>query len=142
MLLVLRETKFWVAGVPAPQGSKIPVSRGGKVVLIEAAKGFQAWRNAVVLASQQDMMNRESNLAFDGALAVNMEFVLVKPPTTKYKVAPAGKPDLDKLVRNTNDGLTKAGLITDDARVTRIDAVKRWGVEGEPSGAWIKITEL
>jgi len=141
-LLVLSSVRFFVAGTPAPQGSKIPITRNGKTVLIEAAKGFKAWRDNVVLAAKENMVSRESIVPFDGALDVGFEFVLLKPPTTKYVDAPAGKPDLDKLCRNSADGLTSSGLIVDDARITKLVAVKRWAKPGEPTGAWVTISEL
>ena len=38
---------FFVPGVPAPQGSKLAVTRGRKVVLIEMSKRVKPWRQAV-----------------------------------------------------------------------------------------------
>lgn len=127
-------------GSPAPQGSKIPITRNGRTVLIEAAKGFKGWRDAVVLAANTARNNHF--VSFDEPIRVRFEFVLVKPPSTKYKLFPAGKPDLDKLCRNTADGLTVSTLIKDDARIVQLVALKRWAVDGEPSGCWVDIVTV
>jgi Holliday junction resolvase RusA-like endonuclease len=134
------EVRFFVPGVPAPQGSKIPITRGGKTVLIEAAKGFKVWRDAVVLAANTARNNHF--VLFDEPIRVEFAFALPKPPTTKYVDYPAGKPDLDKLCRNTADGLTVSALIKDDARIVDLVASKRWAVEGEPTGCWVVVTNV
>lgn len=127
-------------GAPAPQGSKIPVTRYGKTVLIEASKKFKPWRDAVVLAAKT--ARNDHFVFFDSAVRVNMIFVLPKPPTTKYKIYPAGKPDLDKLFRNTADGIVNGELLKDDALIIEFHAFKRWAVEGEPTGCWVDIQNV
>ena len=52
------------------------------------------------------------------------------------------KPDLDKLIRATLDGLADGGLIVHDQRVAQVTAAKRYAISGEPTGATITITEL
>lgn len=41
-------------------------------------------------------------------------------------IYPIGKPDLDNLVKNIKDCMTQCGFWTDDSRVWRIDARKRY----------------
>lgn len=130
---------FFIPGIPAPQGSKIPVKRGSKVVLIEASKGFKPWRDASSLAA---LTARNKHFVFfETAVRVSLMFVLWKPPTTKYVDYPAGKPDLDKLARNTNDGLT-GNIIKDDSLIVDLRLVKRWAVDGEPTGCWVEIVTV
>lgn len=131
---------FFVEGVAVPQGSKTPITRNGRTVLIEAAKGFKPWRDAVVLAARHTI-NREF-VMFDEPVRVGMIFVFPKPPSTKFGLFPAGKPDLDKCARLVNDALTISGLIKDDARVVALDCVKRWAVVGEPTGVWVNIQKV
>ena len=51
------------------------------------------------------------------------------------------RPDLDKLLRSTADGLSGAAY-TDDAQIVRIIATKRRAAPGEATGAHITITEI
>lgn len=138
--MVRSAANFFVEGLPAPQGSKIPITRAGKTVLIEASKGFLPWRNAVKRAAMQE---RNRNFTFfEQAITVTMVFVMPKPPNTKYKDHPAGKPDLDKLVRNTCDGLVQGNLLKDDQFIVHLDATKRWAIDGEPTGCWVRIDKV
>jgi uncharacterized protein YjiS (DUF1127 family) len=91
-----------VIGVPAPQGSKTRMPNGAMVEGGSAAGRAKhlAWRTAVA------------------------QFFLPRPASRKRDRWADRKPDLDKLLRCTLDGLTDAGLIRDDARVTYIAASK------------------
>lgn len=117
-----------VAGTPAPQGSKKIVRRHGKAFLVDDNDGAkQAWRTAVVAACTRSYGRV---LPYDGPVAVTLSFRLPMPKTRRAAVRRVGvdahtvKPDLDKLVRNTLDGLTDAGVIVDDSRVWQIHASK------------------
>jgi len=131
---------FFVQGTPAPQGSKIPITRAGKTVLIEASKGFKDWRDAVVLAASHAKNNHF--VYFDEPVAVVMIFVLAKPPTTKYVTHPGGTPDLDKLCRNTGDGLQASTLLKNDSLIVSLSAVKRWAVGDERTGCYVTIEKV
>lgn len=39
--------KFFVEGIPAPQGSKKAFKRGKKIVLVEMSEKLPVWRDAV-----------------------------------------------------------------------------------------------
>jgi crossover junction endodeoxyribonuclease RusA len=43
---------------------------------------------------------------------------------------PAGRPDLDKLLRALLDGLTAGGAWLDDSQVAQLAATKEWGQPG------------
>jgi len=84
---------------------------------------------------------------------LNLMFVLPRPaghwrtvvqvtalrPSARWK--PTVKPDLDKLTRAVMDALTQAGAWTDDTRVTRIEAQKRYETTPGITGAMIEIKE-
>ena len=126
-------------GTPAPQGSKRHVGRG---VLVESSPYVKPWRNVVQAAAETEL----ARLRLDeppgwtpGRLAavwLDVTFTLGRP-ASHYRTgkhadelkstapdAPAGRPDIDKLIRSTLDALTDAGALVDDARVTTVTAVK------------------
>lgn len=132
--------KFFVAGNPAPQGSKNSTAQKnkagrytGKVNVYESSKALKPWRDMVVWHARR----HKQATPLDGPLVLTVEFYLPKPATTKYPVYPLGTPDTDKLLRAIGDALTQAGLVTDDARFIDTHASKRWAT-GEP-GAQIMI---
>lgn len=132
----MSELRFQVIGTPAPQGSKRHVGHG---VMIESSKAVKPWRQAVAYAA---CTARNGAAAFDGPVSLVVTFVLPRPASASRKrvaLGPCRKPDLDKLLRSTLDGITEAGVWTDDARVVAITAVKRYAVEGEALGAWVVV---
>lgn len=111
-----------VVGEPAPQGSKRHVGRG---IMIESSKKVAPWRQSVKWAAIEQM-RREEFLTLRGPVCVNLDFHLRKPKKPKFSLAPATKPDLDKLVRSTLDAIVEAGVIEDDCLVVRIATSKAW----------------
>lgn len=119
---------FEVIGVPAPQGSKTAIKMGNRAQVIEGGSKagrakHKAWRTAVAEAARE----LAPDLPFDGPLSLHVSFRLPMPASRPAAVQRAGrwphsvKPDKDKLLRSTLDGLTDGGLIRDDARVFRIE---------------------
>ena len=138
---------FTVLGVPAPQGSKTAVMRAGKPSVIEGGsstgrKKHAAWREAV--ASQARAAAPTEPL--DGPLKLIVAFRMPMPQSRPARVRRLGhlwhsvKPDLDKLLRSTLDGITDGGVIVDDSRVCGIQAtaieVTSW------TGALVQIIPL
>lgn len=111
-----------VLGVPAPQGSKTRMPNGAMVEGTSAVgrAKHRAWRTAVAEAAVGKV-----DEPLDGPLQLVAEFLLPRPASRKRDVWADRKPDLDKLIRNTVDGLTDAGLIRDDARIVYLSASKR-----------------
>lgn len=70
-----------------------------------------------------------------------MDFYLPRPKRPRYR-APAVKPDVDKLARSILDGLEAAGILTNDSRVTHLEATKHYANQTNPPGAHITITPL
>jgi Holliday junction resolvase RusA-like endonuclease len=110
-----------VFGHPAPQGSKRHVGRG---VMIESSKYVKPWRQDVKFAA---IAARNGAAAMDGPLVARMVFTLPKPksaPKSRRTFADR-KPDLSKLIRSTEDALTDAGLIADDARIVEYSRIAK-----------------
>ena len=114
--------KFFVEGIPAPQGSKKAFKRGKKIVLVEMSEKLPAWREAVAKVAAEYAPDEP----LDVPLTAWMDFYLPEPKSTKYKDFPAGVPDLDKLARAVNDGITVGKVWVDDSRVVALHVRKHW----------------
>lgn len=130
-------TRFFVAGVPAPQGSMRGFVVGKRAVVTADNTKTKPWRSRV---------GEEAQAHFDsvivGPVAITAMFVMPRPVSTPKRTTPPAtkKPDLDKLVRASLDSL--AGIaFRDDAQVVSITACKRLAEIGEQSGLHIDITE-
>lgn len=161
-----------VLGTPAPQGSKhgYAVKRKGaytgKVAQVESSAKVKPWRMAVKYAALEAMRDVELWTSIDtvadmepwapmtGAVVLEVVFRLPRPkghygtgrnagllkPSAPW--FPAGRPDLDKLLRSTFDALGEAGVWGDDAQVTTVAASKDYATDYEPIGATIRVTSL
>lgn len=138
---------FNVLGIPAPQGSKRPLgmSKTGRVLMIESSAKVKPWRMAVsAAAADLDLP------LIAGPVAISLDFRFLRPRghyTTKGALrasAPltmAKRPDLDKLVRSTFDGLQNA-LLREDSQVVQLNAAKRFCYSEEKPGALISVVTL
>jgi crossover junction endodeoxyribonuclease RusA len=115
-------------GIPGPQGSKsFKGMRRGKPVLVESSKKVKPWREAVEDAARVVLysLTREQRRAFplDEPLAGRFIFTLPKPASAPKRIRtwPMKYPDTSKLLRSTEDALTKAGVWVDDARLVELD---------------------
>ncbi len=143
-----RSLAVFVAGMPAPQGSKrgIPIYRGkgasktftGKVSQVESSPKVKPWREDVRAALLVDGRPR---MVLADAATVVVEFVLARPKRLARKETPphVSTPDVDKLIRSTFDAITSAGVWRDDSCAVRVTASKRYAEVGEPTGAHIHI---
>jgi crossover junction endodeoxyribonuclease RusA len=126
---------FFVTGTPAPQGSKRHVGNGR---MIESSAAVGPWRAAVGWTAAKGARS-----TIVGPVAVTIAFYLKRPASApKSRRHPDRKPDLDKLIRSTLDGLTESGVIEDDARVITVTASKLYAEPGQATGAAINIREL
>lgn len=148
---------FAVYGSPAPQGSKSfkGLSRKtGRAILAESSKKVAPWRMDVKATAERLIRQHNEGCAqpwtpMDGPLVAVMVFTLPKPksaPKTR-QTWPDRKPDLSKLIRSTEDALTDAGLIADDARIVAFArAAKVYPGEDlnalSSPGAWIELRRL
>jgi crossover junction endodeoxyribonuclease RusA len=111
-----------VEGIPATQGSKT-LYRGR---MVESSKKLPAWRSAIILECKTEMLRQQSLFQFDQPVKVWLTFFLPRPAKSKWGIVPAGKPDLDKLIRGVLDPLVIAGVLKDDSLVVEIVARKMW----------------
>ena len=114
---------YWIDGEPAPQGSKTGFIKNGRVVMVESSKKVKPWREAVAAQTKAKVQ-----AALENPVEIALVFHLPKPKTVTRKW-PAVKPDLDKLIRSTFDGLTTGGLYTDDALVIAVSASKQYATD-------------
>lgn len=150
----VQEAEVWIPGVPAPQGSKVaqPIYRGSK------ARGTQQFTGKVRMAEQRgvrlgpwrDAVAEHAALAWRRRspivtpLLVGMEFVLPPWKSTRPGDVPVGSRtgDLDKLIRAVGDGLTTAGVWTDDRLVLGYlghpHTSKRFALPGEATGCTVR----
>lgn len=118
---------------PAPQGSKTPTgryrtSKAGKAVpvLRESSRNVKPWRAAVAETATEWLWRLPTALRhlypIDGPLVAYMVFTVKAPQRKRGDEAPAADrtPDLSKLLRSTEDALTKV-LWKDDGRVVGYD---------------------
>ena len=142
-----------VNGIPAPQGSKRHVGKGR---MVEQSKAVGPWREAVRSEVQRvkpavgDIENREW-MSFIHGCRVSVVFVFPRPAShygsgknagTVRQSAPhrpAVRPDLDKLVRSTLDGLVMGNALRDDAHVVSLTASKIYADDGAEPGALITL---
>ena len=127
-----------VIGEPAPQGSKRPIGNGR---MIESSKKVRPWRDSVAWAAREACEGRPP-LAVPCGICIT--FYLPRPKKPKFWRYPGARPDIDKLVRSTLDGLTNGGAFADDALVVYCLGVKTWAnsAEGRHIGALIEIWEV
>ena len=142
--------EFEAYGRPVTQGSKTAVRRGGRVILIEDAKGWRPWRDTLVAAARAAY---GGSAPIAGPVAVSCTFVFGRPMSHygtgrnagRVKAsAPAwpstrGTGDVDKLVRAVLDPLTIAGVIEDDSRVVDCRGVKVWAGREEREGVYVVV---
>jgi len=126
---------FSVLGDPAPQGSKRHVGKG---IMVESSKAVKPWRDSVAWSAKARMTGQ-----FAGAIKVTITFYLRRGRSVK-RHWPSVRPDLDKLIRSTLDGITMSGLWLDDAQVCHVDAMKFYtgSISRVEPGAVIIVEEL
>ncbi|MEV7684516.1 RusA family crossover junction endodeoxyribonuclease [Streptomyces bungoensis] len=144
-----------VHGTPAPQGSK---NRNAAGALYESSAKVKPWREAVKSAALDALAYDEAWLPLDEPVRVDVVFTLLRPKhhygtgrnagvlKPSAPEHPTGKPDLDKLVRSTQDALTDAGVLRDDSVVTAVLATKTFVLTGADAlshpGAVIRVWRL
>jgi Holliday junction resolvase RusA-like endonuclease len=145
--------RFFVEGEARPQGSKTPVRRGTKIILIEGTGSnparHKAWRSNVADTTRA-VMAEESIEELDCAARVELRFKMPRPKSRHKLIrAVTVKPDIDKLVRAVLDGLTssdKVGtlILKDDSRVVELYAEKYYHPKDsdEPIGVEIAIFDI
>lgn len=127
--------RVFIPGVPAPQGSKRHVG-GGR--LVESSKKVKPWRRAVNVVARQAFSQ-----PLTGPVELHLAFRMPRTKAHGKKTAPpmVQRPDLDKLIRSTLDGLTGA-VFVDDSQVVAVHASKRRAEAWETTGVEVQATEI
>jgi Holliday junction resolvase RusA-like endonuclease len=136
---------FWVPGIPAPGGSKktIRSKRTGAISVIDDAMGNAEWRRAVRAVARENMKGRK---IAHGPLVLMVSFYMPRPDS-HYIGGRRGnglkpdaatqhitKPDALKLMRSTEDAMTRVVWV-DDSQVVRQVAAKYYVDEPSPGNA-------
>lgn len=131
---------IYVGGTPRPQGSKEFKGRDGRgrAILVESSTYVKGWRQDIV-AKLTDARGRP-RARIDGPVAVECLFIINRPlnlkkpnglilakgnPDRIRQLAATVTPDICKTLRAVHDAVTSAGVIVDDAYVTRVCMRKR-----------------
>jgi crossover junction endodeoxyribonuclease RusA len=133
----------FVAGKPAPQGSKKALhhKQSGKIVTMESSKAVKPWRESIRHALLDDQGLPRAT--FTGAVLVELRFVMPRPASTPKRSTPPAvkRPDIDKLARAVLDAVSSAGVWKDDSQVTQLSAMKRLADLDETAGLHIAIRD-
>lgn len=139
--------EFFVAGSPAPQGSKRAVrnKHTGQIQQVESSKRLKPWRADIRAAAEQALSgDPDAHLPlWEEPLIVTLDFYVRRPKghygtgrnagrlKESAPVHPTVIPDLDKLARGVFDSLT--GVVwADDKSVVALDAGKAYADERRP----------
>lgn len=118
--------------LPAPQGSH---TRNAAGAVYDSNKNVKSYRAEVTAAT---LAARNGAPTLEGPVALTVTFTLPRPVghhgsgrnagqlRQRAPAHPGVKPDLDKLLRATLDGLTDGGAFLDDSRIVAITAVKAY----------------
>jgi Holliday junction resolvase RusA-like endonuclease len=128
---------FFIAGEPAPQGSKTGRVVNGRVVMWESSAKVKPWRAAVHSTTQLEKERKKWETITD-PIELCLSFYLPRPKSVKREF-PSVKPDLDKLIRSTCDGLKTGGLYEDDALIIAITATKQYAPVGIEAGCHVLV---
>jgi crossover junction endodeoxyribonuclease RusA len=137
--------QVFVAGKPAPQGSKRYLGvKGGKGIAVESSKAVAPWRADVrtTVDNYCAGMNMPLPVYAEGwPASVELNFVMPRPASAPKKKTPAAvkRPDIDKLARAVLDALSSAGMWKDDSQVTHLVVSKRIAFVDERPGCWIYV---
>jgi crossover junction endodeoxyribonuclease RusA len=143
-----------VYGTPAPQGSK---NRNAAGALYESSAKVKPWRQDVKTAALDALHHDDAWTALNCPVRLDMQFTVrrpkhhfgtgrnagrLKPSAPQF---PTSTPDLDKLVRCTQDALKDAGVVSDDSVVAQLSVAKVYVLTGDAlrtPGAVIKVWRL
>jgi Holliday junction resolvase RusA-like endonuclease len=145
---------FSIIGTPAPQGSK---TRNRYGAVYESSAKVKPWRQDVRAAALDAIESADDLLAPDGLrfptgpVIVGIRFRLARPKghygtgrnagqlRPSAPKVPDVKPDIDKLVRSTLDGMGEAGVWRDDCQVVGLWVVKEYATDDLPVGATVSV---
>lgn len=125
------ELRFTVLGKPQPQGSMKAFMVAGKPRLTSDNARMKPYRQEVGQTALAARAEAGCNTVWAGRhvpVLANYGFYFAKPKSAnKARIAPAVKPDIDKLIRSTTDAMTGI-LYADDGQIVSIVATKNYGL--------------
>ena len=120
--------RFYVPGLPIPQGSKVCSCVKGRGSMREAAKGHKGARKRVTEAAKQAMSDNPKwgRIPKPLPVMIAVEFVYEAPASRKtwWGAWRTVAPDQDKLVRLVGDALKDAKVYDDDAQIAATFIIK------------------
>lgn len=160
-----RSITFFAAGHPKTKGSLDMIQRAdGTTYARESVDPEGKWRTAVAVAAVEAATGKRPAVTSyrhitdamrpalpivdkDRAVAVALTFWVPGPRTGRLTAdGPVrhGTGDLDKLSRLVLDALQDAGVLPDDACVTRVAAAKEWALPefGDVPGCTVTVTPI
>jgi Holliday junction resolvase RusA-like endonuclease len=101
------------------------------------------WKSVVEGAVAERMCRAGIKGGWDGPIALSIMTFITRPKSVKIEKRPLPivKPDTDNFLKGVMDGITQAGLWTDDARVTDLSIGKRYADQRIP-GVEVEVQEL
>lgn len=133
---MIEQLTFRVEGTPIPQGSKTM----GRYGFYEANKRLPAWRKAVTAAASEAMAGRDP-WPPHVPLVLSATFLFARGKTVS-RIWMTTKPDLSKLVRALEDGMTDAGVWSDDCQVVRYGRLEKWYADTGRPGVEVTVRRL
>jgi Holliday junction resolvase RusA-like endonuclease len=133
----MNKIEITVYGNPVPQG-RPRFARVGKFVRTYDPKESVAWKDSVKLQAISILRdNYPEWQLIKGAISLNCQFALMRPPSVsvKKRPLPTVKPDLDNLLKAVKDAL-KGIVWVDDSQVTTVTANK---IYSEQPGVVIRV---
>lgn len=135
--------RFTVLGRPEPQGSTrvMPIRAAGKPTRYTTTTDnvkLRPWRALVASAAEEALDEAGGSLIVSAPVGIELTYYFARPKghygsgrnsdlvRKSAPPLPAGRPDLDKLVRAVLDALTGLAF-RDDGQVVAIMAVKQYG---------------
>lgn len=134
---------FEVPGRPAPKGSSKMLPRGkredGSTIWVVGSDndGLKRWEEAVVNAARPHAPAKPVTGSIE--ITVVFRFSVLKNAPKNRRLPMTSKPDLSKLLRGIEDGLSGLYYV-DDAQITDASIKKRRAYDGVP-GATITVAE-
>jgi crossover junction endodeoxyribonuclease RusA len=115
--------------------------------MVESSAKVKPWRQDVKYAALETL---GAGPPIQGPVDIHVTFYLARPKghygtgrnsgrlRDNAPKVPAGKPDLDKLLRSTCDALDEANVFMDDAQIVAVVMRKQFA-DGRPPGADIQV---
>lgn len=123
---MISTVSFVVAGVPIPQGSSRAFVVKGKAVITSSNRNLAQWRQRIATEAQKVAQESLFYEEDGNAYQVCAQFYFPRTKAMgKKEIAHTVRPDIDKLIRAVNDGITGI-LIPDDARIDQLTVKKTY----------------